>query len=469
MSHDVCPERWNGISMIRRLPMAWFILSLGAMPAVLLQGCNSDESVCRPEVPAGRIEGVVQCGGLAFAAEVRAARIRDATYLEAVFSADADDTGRYSLDLPEGSYTLRLVMGGSEQIRYSYATSGLIVGQGAPDTLAIEPGGSPLIIDFALGGLSVDVGLSPALNGEIGEVRLHPRTIGSLAHWRTYVDRAGARIDDGRLSVNIPGIFPDEYRVEIILGYRGYACLGWQYHEGEHVWYPGVLSPDDSPWIPIAADSLVSLSMDLPVETARIEGWITGAWLELGYPPSPELALIGPDGETLVGSRLVNRDGSFGVDVHLPGPVRLRVTQGGVEQWIGGGRFEDATAFQLESGRTVSGVELVQCGLLCRFEVPDLPPERVVVRLFDPVDLSLVATFAQDSGHGHVVGIPNLRPGDYLIEFSPREPGEAAWLPQWYDRAAGPEGARTITLAAPGEVGLLRVILEREGALPGAR
>ena len=82
-----------------------------------------------------------------------------------------------------------------------------------------------------------------------------------------------------------------------------------------------------------------------------------------------------------MGARIVNDDGSFGVDIHLPGPVKLLVTQAGVEQWIGGPTFEEATTFELEAGETISGVELVQCGLRLSVDTP----ARSVGERRDPV------------------------------------------------------------------------------------
>ncbi len=459
-------EQGGSGSPFRRFRMCGLVLITSAIPALLLSGCNRDDGVCRPEVPAGRIEGRVQCGGLPVSAEIVATRVPDATRLQAVFNTYADDTGQYSLDLPEGPYTLSLIIRGPRYTRYHYKASGLTFYGGAPpDTLVIRPGTSPLLIDFALGGLSVNVDLSRALDGEPGEVRLHARTLDPAGSWLPYIDRGSAEIEGGRLSVRIPGILPDQYRVEVILGYYRYTCSGRQ--EGEHVWYPGLRASNESPWITISADSLSHLSMSLPVETARIEGRIIGAWLEMGHRERPELALIDADRQTVIRRRLVDADGSFAADLHLSGPVKLRVKQSGIEQWIGGETFEEATVFQLEAGRTVSGVEMVQCGLRCRLVVPGLSPRGITIQFHDPGDLRLLATLSSQHVSGSVVSVPNLWPRDYLIMLSPWRRGEEAWRPQWYDRAAMPQDAQIITLDSPGEVKNLHVTLERGGVLRG--
>jgi hypothetical protein len=176
-------------------------------------------------------------------------------------------------------------------------------------------------------------------------------------------------------------------------------CEGLCYcpYDGEHVWYPGVRDSSEASWISVGTDSAVALSIDLPTEPARIEGEITGAWLDLGRTLPPELALISPDSMTIMGPRVVGDDGSFGVNIHLPGPVRLRVTQDGVEQWIGGPTFEEATTFDLEMGETISGVELVQCGMRLSVDAPVRNLGGVAIRFYDPVSLTLVTTYSSGS------------------------------------------------------------------------
>ena len=101
-----------------------------------------------------------------------------------------------------------------------------------------------------------------------------------------------------------------------------------------------------------------------------------------------------------------------------------------------------------------------------------------MIRFYDPVSLALVTTYSygsefglmtSSSGYGSsmVLGVPNLRPGDYLMHVSPRHPGSAAWRPQWYDRATSPEGAQPVTLTAAGEVVLLPLVLELGGVVRG--
>ncbi len=451
--------------MTQRLSIvALLILFLGVTMGLLLAGCDEDEAVCRPEVPAGRIEGYVRSGGLSTSGEIRATRIPEGAQLGSVFQTEPDAAGFYSLDLPAGRYTLTLIVQGWQRTRYDYAAAGLNYGQATPDTLVIAPESSPLNIDFTLGGLVVEVGLSSSLDGETGEVHLHARTLEPSGEWRTYVDQGTGEIEGGHLSVEVPGILPDQYRVEVVLGRRHYLC--YCPYDGEHVWYPGARDSTEASWIPVVADSVVALSIDLPTEPARIEGEITGAWLDLGLSGEPELALISPDSMTIMGPRIVNGDGSFGVDVHLSGPVKLRVTQAGVEQWIGGPTFEEATTFQLEAGETISGVELVQCGmrLLVDAPVPDLT--SIVIRFYDPVDLTLLTTLSSSQSN-MVLGVPNLWPGDYLMYVSAMRPGGVVWRPQWYDRATSSGEAQSIKLTAVGEVASLPLVLERGGVVRG--
>ena len=67
--------------MTRRLSIAALLaLILGVTTGLLLAGCDKDEATCRPEVPAGRIEGRVRFGGLPVSAEIVATRIPEGSH-----------------------------------------------------------------------------------------------------------------------------------------------------------------------------------------------------------------------------------------------------------------------------------------------------------------------------------------------------------------------------------------------------
>ncbi|MCK4303495.1 MAG: hypothetical protein KAY24_04590 [Candidatus Eisenbacteria sp.] len=431
---------------------------------LLAGGCDDDDSrLCRPEVPAGRIEGFVRTGGCPIHGAVRATRIPETAQYETIVQTTPDSAGFYSLDVPAGRYVVALDLEYSRPV-YDYRATGLTYGTAPADTLVVDHGSSPITIDFDLASLQVHVGLSSHLDDEQGEVRLFRRGDRLPNWWRSYMDFGKGIITGGALDILISGILPGEYRVEIVVGRRVYLCC--YPYDGEHFWLPGVRDSTQASWIDVPVDQTVEVAADIGSEPARIEGDVVGAWLEMGFSLPPALAILDPDSLTIMGPRTVGDDGHFAVDVYLPGPVKLLVTQAGVEQWIGGDSFEEATIFTLESGRTVSGVRFVQSGFRLAVSTPAAGCSDAWFRLYDPTDLSLVAA-AHLVASNSFIGMSNLRPGTYLMEIAPRRPGWATWAPQWFDRMTSPEDARTITIAYEGEVVPLSVILEKGGTIEG--
>jgi hypothetical protein len=271
------------------------------------------------------------------------------------------------------------------------------------------------------------------------------------------------------MDFHLVGILPGEYQVEVVLGYRDYLCNCP--YDGEHVWMPGIRERAESPWYTFEADSLVTISSVLPEVTGRIEGSVTGAWQEMGLDP-PEFSLFTPDSTMIMGRRrILGDEGTFGTDLHLPGPVKVRITHHGVEKWVGGDNFTEATEHQIEAGQTVSGVDLVRGGISMEVVSEEFPSMGDAdVRLYDPADMSLVsvAEYINHFSNSHY-GIGNLDPGTYLLYLKARSyrPGSVHWRPQWYDRAAEAGLATPVTISAAGDVVDIEVNLEKGGSLTG--
>lgn len=438
---------------------------LGAALLLAPTGCDDADEICRPAVPAGRIQGYVRTGGLAIDAVVAATRIVDGVASRYPLRAVPDERGFYFLDVPAGRYVLALLMGYS--VRYDYAAARLGHGNVPPDTLDVDAAHLPRVIDFDLGGLTFGMDLSHALDGREGQVVLHARDIPELASYeRRCVLGGEAQIQDGRLDLEIPGILPGEYQVEIVLD----SANG-----GERFWLPDTRDRAASPWYRIEADAVVALSARVATEPARLEGSVTGAWQAMGLTSVPELSVVTVDSVIVVERRPVFPDGRFAIDLHVPCPVKLLVRQSDVEQWIGGPGFAAATVYDPRPGETISGLDVVQCGLHLTVAKPDADGSSAKLNFYDPVDLKLLASASAYLGSNAEIGIPNLWPGQYILSVSPWEgsglvlvgEGGAAWRPQWFDRAATAAEARLITIPAAGQIVPLDLILERGGEIGG--
>ena len=447
-----------GVGPMKRDSFTLLLFCLMAV-VVFCAGCE-DDSTCRPEVSAGRIEGYALAGGRALDGVIAAIPIIDGAAVDSVFETVPDSRGFYTLDLPRGRYVVKLRVHGGYRWEYDYSMDGLGYGQIAPDTLRVDEEHSPRRIDFELGRMEVQLDLADVLDDEMGEVVLHRRETPDTGQWRTFVDGGSNSIMNGRLFVQIEGILPGEYRVEFVLGRRYYLCDCP--YDGEHLWMPGIRDPENSPWYEIGTTESLILTAGIAAAPARIEGRIVGAWQEMGVTTLPAVSIVGTDSVPIVGGRSVEDDGTFCIDVLLPGSVKLAVTQEGICQWFGGASFAEAETYTLELGETISDVELVQCGLRVQLTGPRLLVLGEEYRLYDPVDLSLLATAMPQNTADHDIALPNLWPGEYLLYVTPNslDLGSTDWQPQWYDRARAPEAARVISIGSVGEIVSIEVALE---------
>jgi len=439
--------------------MSRFWVSFLLLEMVLLLvcvGCDDPVDLCDPGVSAGQIQGRVLTGGLPIEAEIVARRVTEDRGVESFFIAEPDDGGYYSLDLPSGRYLVKLKIDW-RGAAYDYTASGLGYGNVSPDTVVIDGPGSPMKINFDLGGLTLRLGLSENLNGVFGEVVLHRREEPGQTWWPTYLDGGRAEIADGRLEMDIGGIVPGDYQIQVQLG------------TGEIFWFPGTHNQAESPWYGVAVDSVVSVATDLAAIPARIEGRIAGAWMEMGLSHRPVVSLVNLDSIPVSVPRNTGNDGSFAFDIFLPGPVKVQVTQGSISQWIGGPGFDEATVYELQAGTTISNVDLLQSGIHFFVKTSGEFPGSAIFRIYDPVSLNLLADpVSMSVGSAHAA-IPNLWPGNFLVHVSSDEwmVGRAIWKPQWFDRAPEAGQAQTISITTAGEVVGLDLVLELGGVISG--
>nr|MEE4268052.1 hypothetical protein [Candidatus Krumholzibacteria bacterium] len=433
----------------------------------MIAACDDSDDPCAPLVPAGRIEGQVLTGGMPSTATIVATPVDGLEGYAIEYDAELDFYGNYSLDLPAGQYTLGLRVN-SHRYTYDYCGDEIGYGNLIPEILTIDNGTILEGIDFPLASMYFDISLSDMLEGEELMVRLHLRNATETGAWRTYLKEVTATITDGQVFLNAVGVLPGEYQVELILGRVLYFCDCP--FDGEHIWMPGVRDQQESPWYTVATDTRVELAAALPSQTGRIEGRVSGAWLDLGL-EAPEFSLFTPDSTVVMGRRrIMDTEGYFGADLHLPGPVKVLVTQMGVENWVGGSSIEEATEFDIQPGQVATGADLVQGGMLVQVASLDFELDEAEIRFHDAGTqehlntVSFVNMFELTE-----VGIANLEPGDYLAHVTPRlsSRGRVPWRPQWFDRAVQPGAAQTITVSQGGDVVSVTLNLELGGVIRG--
>jgi len=444
----------------------WLSTQLALALLLIWCGCEDSTRPCQLQVPSGRIQGHVRSGGLPLRARIIAEAVLAGSGEQAYYQTDLSDHGAYSLDVPAGLYKLSLRAldsGGT----YHYTGAELGYGQIPPDTFLVDDHKSPVEIDFALGGLTLQLDLSSRSDGERGEVFLYRRDDDGTVRYPSYVDHHDIEIEAGRLDFLIAGVLPGEYQVELVLDGR-YGDCDCDYG-GEHIWLPGTRIRSESPWYVVGADSVTVLECELAAEPARIEGRVSGAWRAMGGSREPMVSLVSPDSLSVRGPHRTAIDGSFSFDIQRPEPVKLLVTQYGVEQWVGGPGFDEATVYPLQSGETISGVEFVQSGVRVLLAATDFFIGTMDFRFHDPADLTLLATASINFEYDHHLSIPNLWPGDFLLFVCPEGQwqGRYDWRTQWLDRVNDPEQAQLITIAAEGDIVPINLTLECGGVITG--
>lgn len=415
----------------------------------------------------GRLQGTVYTGDTPDESHIRVRAVPDESGTDLDFRIKPDAEGHYGIDLPAGEYLIEFRPNDWYSHRYDYTAEGLGYGQVPPDTVTIDASVSPVEIDFRLGALAMSVDLPTPLQGARCEIFLQLRGEEDTPDNPRYVNEGMTEFQGGRAEIFLPGVLPGEYRIGITIGatHEYWDCN----YDGEHFWMPGVQVEEASPWYSVAADTVTTLVASIEEGPALVEGRIIGSWLDLGINPPPSLALFSTDSIPVAGLCAVDSQGGFSFPVFHPQSVRMLVSQEGVDQWIGGPGFADATVFDLQPGQTVSGIELVQSGLQIDSREDKIYLWGPRILLYDPADMRLLATTNWYGSHGALTSIPNLWPGNYLLYVmtDPNRVGNQWWVPQWYDRAPEASLAQVVTIGGPGEIVTLDLTLERGGTISG--
>ena len=422
---------------------------------VMALGCGEFDPPQEPDVPAGRIQGHVYLGGLEAESTIEAKLIVESGSLSTRFQAEPDSTGAYVLDLPAGRYIISLDVSAYGSLCFRYAASGLYYSGSSPDTLDVAPSVDPLIVDFDLSGVVATVMLPEGYEGQEAYVYLYH----SDDYDSRYDDcRGRAEIAEGRADVEIPGVLPGDYRVKLILGDGS---------DGETIWWPATRDPEEADWFTVEADSPLFLTCNLTSPPGRIEGRINAAPEILAMYDSQDLTLVTPDSLVVVGDWDVEDDGSFGIDLLLAGPVKLRLDWDEIEPWYGGEDFASATTLDIVAGETISDLVFDFSALRLNVTCSGFLSGSMYLDFYDPSGETRLYRMHPYVHYGMTI-VPNLPPGEYLMHVPQHghNTENTPWHPQWFDRATSPATADLVTLAA-GDIQRIDLVLDKGGSILG--
>jgi len=417
-------------------------------------------------IPAGRLEGRVVAGASPVEARVYYERLGGDSRERFEGALVVDEAGSFGLDVPVGDYLVFLRVAGTGE-RIYYAEPDPVYEEDAADTLAVAAANSPVVVEFALGSLDVDLSLPSGLEGYKGYLRvLAPgqQEGGSVA---TQIATRWFEVENGWIFTAPTFLLPGEYLVELDLReppvwQDGYDC--------EALWLPGTRDMTTATRFAVAAGIAAHAVVPVAVEPLRVSGRVGGAWLDLGLTSNPHIVATDLDSLELIEPLVVDDDGAFDFDLLLPAEFKLQVRHNYRDgTWFGGPRFADAEILAIGPGESITGLEIQQCGLRLVVAAPPVGSGSAWCDLYDATGVELLAHYTVYFQNQYQVGISNLCPGSYLLRlgYDASSVGEFSWLPQWYDRADSPAEARPILLAAPGDIATLDLVFELGGTLAG--
>jgi hypothetical protein len=377
-----------------------------------------------------------------------------------------DESGRYEIDVPAGRYWVAIEVG--DRSYYSYSRTGMKIEGEEADTLLVDEEHSYTDVDFSLAVVRVQLTAPAVLNGEYGKVTLHRRGDPRPPNPWGPVNLGGGVFRNGHLEIVVPCVIPGSYKMEMEVAYRVCMCSDIVY-DGEHFWLPAERDSSQVDWVDVPMGQITEAAGSIEPSPARIEGEVVGAWPELQLIERPEISLISLDSTLVMGPRSVEETGRFGLNVYLPCPVKVNIMQEGIEQWMGGRSFAEAGTFALEHGQLVSAGRFVGSGVAVHVSPDSLEfgLAGASVHLYEATSGIEVGPLNPTLrlGWQEEFGIPNLRPGAYLLWIDRDSWDWGDWLPQWFDRSPTREGAQVITIANEGDVVPVEVTLEMGGRI----
>ncbi len=419
-----------------------------ALVAAMIAGCGEEETASCPSA-AGRIEGrILWMAPVHARAEVTAEPINTLEMPHTTVTATADSNGRFSLEVPPGSYVLRLKFPLTTELWYS---RGEVTGLRARAEILRIGAGTEIRADFPLGGLTVGLD-GPEAVPALQFVLESSNPSAPLERIRVV---AGGYAMNGRIEARIPALPPRTYRIS-------YQRTG----SSEPFWLPGTWDRALADTFVVAAGTVRDYQGSLP-EPGAISGTIGGAYGELsgmrGIRSGPEVELYNEDSTTVA---ISSCDGSaFRIVVPLPGTYKVLVRFDGIPHWVGGTDWETATPFVVAAGQEISGIEVPVSIILCRLEGPGMnvrwSAEMIVHDIGGrPVGYPISPSLFENEYYAAW----GLRPGTWFLEVKP-----VLWntfLPVWYEAADSLAGATPIVIASDEDIVRITVRLHEPGAAP---
>lgn len=430
-----------------------FLRSLtGLAVAILLgslAGCDQIGNPTAPAVPGGRIAGRVTAGGPIPTGRIEVSVADPPQGTEWRIRSDLDQEGRFSCDVPPGKYWVRLSLpwgGGS----YYLSPDGHLSSSYAADTLVVDSFHDTSHLDVHMSSLVVNLEFPlEDMADDRARVQLYPdRSSGEDNP--LFFSYSSGRVDMAEHSgtVSLVGIPPARYRIMMEIRRDQYSS--------ETLWMPGVTDSADAPFYEIPVDSQLTCSFTQQTPSAHLAGTIGGGWLDLGGSFLPRMTLVGLDSTSILDVPLGD-DGSFECDLIWPQPVKIRVEQGDITQFVGGPSFADATVYDLDPGQSATGIDLETASILLepteslQGALSFLPGE---IEIYDPETMSLIAHADPVETFGNNFLLPNLWPGEFLLHLTTgsNDHGHASWVDQWYEESLDAEHARRVVIGEPGEL-----------------
>ncbi len=409
--------RWSGTAAL--LCLFFFLFS----------SCEEHSPCAYPVYEVGAVEGYVLAGGEGASITVGARAHEGDRRGQVIVSTLSDSTGWFRLELPTGLYRLE-----------TDPENAIVHSSDARDTITITP--HVHRHDLMRGRAQVRIRVPGELNGEFF-------TLAIPSSYFLDRDSQTAQVQDGVLDFDFPVLQPQSYTME--LEPTGSAA---------RLYLPGTYDPDEAETVEIGVEEPVIIETSFEESYGSISGSIVGSWQEASV-GRPYVDAFSADSVQIV-QVWCKEDGTFRVPLLIAEPVRLLAECQGLGQWVGGATYEEAQTFSLEPGDRLTGVSIVECGLLVWLEGPGvLSYHRASTRLVDVAG----HTFEPINYADNPIAICNLAPGEYRLLVHGYCDGEP-WASQWYDGAESVSAATPIALE-PGELRTVTIHLVEGGGIQG--
>lgn len=442
-------------------------LALGAvLLAQGLWGCG-DERVTRTERGGvgGRVSGRVTGPVGLLTAMVQLESI-EGSYWEgpsSVVAVRSDDPGRFGMDAPAGRYRIGVLAnpeGGSWETAtwFYWRRDGITSWSDLADTLQVENGASIDSIEFAFGGVALELELAPELIGH----RLRIDAVQGPLPPRRDGERFSrfAPAESTRVEVAFDPLPPGRYR--FLVSDIDPATPGQL--DGAWLWLPDAMDEQDADTFRVLPGERTKIEARFAPEFYRVEGVVDGAWMTLEPGRRPSVGAYASD-STRLARAYCDASGAFALAIPWRIPLRLRVESFDTDVWFGAPDGGEGTVYPPPPSGTLAGLRVTDSAIDAELEYGDRSEGG-------PLDLSLWDEHgSRVSAQYHRLGSAVLHvpgPGKYRLKAVPSYEWDSDWLAQWFDGADSMESAAIIEVREPGEIRHLTLRPQLGGRIEGS-